>query len=123
MSNNFSNFSAFIKKLLNAISTLENKEGKKKVGRKYEESNIRLSSALYSKIKDIEDKGLLRVNGVEYKDNQTIIAEKLKISDKFLGYPWNFNANDVKKATEEGAEPQFRAKLIESLNTIKQWIL
>jgi hypothetical protein len=58
-----------IKKLLNAISTLENKEGKKKVGRKYEESNIRMSSALYSKIKDMETEGLLIVNGVEYKDN------------------------------------------------------
>jgi hypothetical protein len=61
--------SVSIKKLLNAISTLENREGKKKVGRKYEESNIRLSSALYSKIKDMEIGGLLRINGVEYKDN------------------------------------------------------
>lgn len=112
------------KEVLNIVATLENKEGKKKRGRKYTIDD-HLSSALYSKLSDYEVDGkILLANGIgAEKDQKGVIAEKLRISENFLGYPWNFNKHDIETAIEAGNESYFHETLIKALHTIQDWLL
>lgn len=111
------------KQLFNTLGELEDTEGRKQRGRKYSTDN-QLTSALQEKIKEAENNTLwVFTEGDDQNKSKTSIVDKLKISQKFLGYPWNFNASDVKKAINEGEEAPFRQSLIEALEVIKDWLL
>ena len=110
-----------VKELLNFFDEV-NEEGNKRRGRKYSTDSGKVTAALVARLAELENKGYFKLEQSSSND-KTRLSDTLKTSQKFLGYPWNFNTADVKRAIEEGAESQFRQKLIESLDTIRDWLL
>jgi hypothetical protein len=95
-----------VKELKAIINAVEDALGKS--GRKMSE-DAESTSVLMEKLSEYSS--FIYLSDGEGGASDQTIKDKLHISQKFLGYPWNFSTKDVNLATKEGNEVM-RKKLI-----------
>jgi hypothetical protein len=58
-----------------------------------------------------------------WEAKNTSIKDKLRTNQKFLGYPWNFDTKDIRRAQELGPNSELQMRLKQALDIIKHWLL
>lgn len=109
-----------IKELLNFFRE-KDEEGRKKVGRKYS-TDATVSQALIKKLSELEEKGYFVLEQGEDSSGKRL-ADTLKTSQKYLGYPWNFRKGDVDIAILQEDEAPFKERMRKALRDIRDWML
>jgi hypothetical protein len=110
-----------LKEVLNFFDEV-NEEGNKRRGRKYATDSAKVSSALLTRLSDLEEKGLFILSAEESETGKRL-ADTLQTSSKYLGYPWNFRKGDIDIAILQEDEALFKAKLTRALRDIREWLV
>lgn len=110
-----------LKEVLNFFDEV-NEEGNKRRGRKYATDSAKVSSALLSRLSDLEEKGLFILSAEEGGTGKRL-ADTLQTNSKYLGYPWNFRKGDIDIAILQEDEAPFKAKLTRALRDIREWLV
>ena len=110
-----------IKELLNFFDEV-NDEGNKRRGRKYSTDSAKVSTALMTRLSELEEKGYFKL--VQEEENSSKrLSDTLKTSQKFLGYPWSFRKGDIEIALLQADDAPFKERLRKALRDIRDWLL
>lgn len=107
--------SQVMKKIINKVEKNSGKDSR----RQFREDSGSLAALIERMETDYE--GL-----IYFTDSSTSIAgelkEQMRLDEKFLGYPWNFDKSDVTRAVAAGEGSALQQKLVEALRIIEKWL-
>lgn len=105
-----------LKKIINLIEQNSGKSGKSQLREGTDSTTI-----LMERLADYSS--FIYLSDDNWEAKKTTIKDKLRISQKFLGYPWNFDIKDVRRAEELGPNSELQMRLKQALDIIKHWLL
>lgn len=105
-----------LKKIINLIEQNSGKSTKSQL-----KEGAGSTTALMNRLTDYSS--FIYLSDDNWQAQNVSIKDRLRINQKFLGYPWNFDKNDVQRATELGAESEMQIRLKQALDIIKAWLM